>query len=272
MEASLRVVYDLRTQPFSVGDVLVYQQTALCLTKNPIDFVISAGLVGDPNLAHITAKDLEWLLPAARVNQRLRSVHYGTDEGGDWPPRDSPYMFYKCIEIIRKHNEEFGIEPVKPLPEMEAWAKEYLGGRTTIQLRRNPWNPERNSCYGEWIEFLGRRPERFVIVCAPHEVDESLRLPNVEIFASTDTEKICALVEAAPIHLGVSSGPAQMRIYSQKPFCIFKDRMKPQRIPALKQDGDRFRFPWTNDRQSILTCSETADRIETYFEEVLCHR
>lgn len=291
---NIRIIYDLASQPFSVGDVLVYQETALVLREqlgaDEIDFVVTYDperpVVDDPHLAWITKENfhehLKWLMPVASVNQHLGQVFLKTHDELDsmpdamsWPGLDIGYLFYECIRIIAMHFLKHGAIPaVKPLPATQEWAQDFLSeyGEVTIQMRRNPHFPARNSDYPAWVEFMSRYPdERFVVVCAPHEVDDALRLPNVTIAADhvgCDTERICALVEASDIHMGVSSGPAQMRLYGRKPFCVFRDTINPARVRALRWVGPQLCYPWTTEQQTILPRAENADRIGLEFDKM----
>lgn len=271
----MKVVYDLRSQPFSVGDVLLYQQVSLILTDEAIDFIVSIDperpVVADKHLAYINKNNfrehLEWLMPAARVNPLLRSSSLSLKKEWGWPNKNH-YMYYECLEIIGKCFKHREIPELKPTIDVSDFLEKH--GRTTIQMRRNPHWVNRNSDYEVWLEFLSKRKEKFIIVCAPHEVDDRLRLENVTIasdYFGQDTEKICALIGAADFHMGVNSGPMCMRLFSKKPFCVFKDYSNVSRIPSLHKSGDGIKFDWSTENQTMLPFAETVARIEAEYEK-----
>lgn len=259
----MRIVYDLETQPRSLGDVLMFQQTSLLLTDE-VDFCFAH----DPKRTRYPG----WLIEAGWVNQNVCSVEVKTHDelksmtGPEWPRRNSAYLYYECMEMLKKAGE---FPALKPRREKQEWAREFLSrnGRVTIQVRNNKANPGRNSDVRVWMKFLKSHPdEKFVVVGLPEEIDPRLRLPNVTVV--TDCEEVCAVVEASDYHMGVSSGPAQMKLYSKKPFCIFRDASKPGRIPWLSKD-DLIRYPWGVEGQSIYRSPETLERVEAEFSSFM---
>lgn len=288
----MRIVFDLSTQPFAVGEIILYQEVSLILKEpnDSIEFVLTYDpknpVIPDHHLDYIKRdfrRHLEWLSPATRVNRYLSEAFLKTheqlndmDKKDSWPRRDVGYMFYENMRLIDLKFQKSGEIPhIKPSESTESWAKWFTKDATTIQMRLNPHWKERNSDYQVWIEFLkNHKDEKFVIVCAPHEVDESLRLPNVVIASDevgTDTEKICALIEASEIHMGVNSGPACMKIFGKKPFCLFKDFTKVEDTPGLYKVGDGQRFKFNTEKQNFLPFGETHKRIEQEFEKMKCN-
>lgn len=267
----MNLVYDLSVQPFALGDLLTHQQASLVLRgdeKVNVHVIHKNSFINDdkPKLG------INWLMPAAHVNQHLGEVTLSESiEVKDYWPTDHCYTAYKCWETLVAYYEKHGeFEALKPLPDVEKWAKDFVRGATTIQFRRNDRNPARNSDYKVWIDFIKRYDHHFLIVCSESEVDPAFRLPNVTVVCDYgfDAQKICAIVEASPIHLGVSSGPAQMRMYGKKPFCIFKDTLSPKRVRGFLPRGDGHAFPWMTDLQSMIPQAETVERISQEFERM----
>lgn len=280
----MRIVYDLSTQPFSVGDVLMYQQASLLFRDcERIDFIVTYDpqnpVVPDRNLSHIRSDfkgNLPWLMAAARVNRYLRTAALKTHDElkgmppyKSWPLGVTTYHYYAIMDQMVLHYQQFGYVPaLKPRDHIEQWARGYLEkhGRVTVHMRRNPQFIGRNSDYEVWRQFMCNNPdERFVVVCAPHEADDSLRLPNVRMACDdvgSDVELICGLIEASAIHMGVSSGPAVMRIFSRKPYAIFRDANNPEAVQAIRARGEELRFAWARDSQFLTAANETVGALD----------
>lgn len=271
----MNVVYDLAVQPYSVGDMLFHQQASIILRKGEaVDFTVVCNpknpVGASVKLRHITKDNyqehLKWLMPVAQVNPYIQTVTLSAvPEKSGWPYA-SKYSYHDQVKLFAQSHP---FEAIRPRFETEGWAHDYLleHGHITIQIRRNPSRTARNSDYPVWAEFLKQRKEKFVIVCAPNEVDDSLRLPNVTIASDEvgqDTEKICALIYASDCHIGVNSGPGCIKMLGQKPFFWFKDPTN--NIEGFKNG----RFTWNNKRQNVSPETETVKRIHEELDKMLC--
>lgn len=261
----MRVIYDLAVQPVSLGDLLLFQQTSLVLADE-IEFVLTY----DPQRQAVP----KWMIPLTRVNQRLSQAHVlshhelrAMKPAVEWPKKTG-YMYYECMDILAKAEN---VPALKACAETTAWARRFLdlNGRVTIQLRKNKDHPRRDTDNRKWLEFLLSHPEeRFVIVCAPHEVDEKLSLPNTT-YAAVDTDKVAALVAESDIHMGPCSGPVVMRFFAGKPYCVFRDTNKPQKMPCIRVVGDTHHYSFMTEKQVSITTDETVERIESEFQRTI---
>jgi hypothetical protein len=187
----LLIIYDLASQPFSVGDILVFQEASLVLLARydlqKVDMVIAyeprQPVVPDPAFREIDAESflfhLSSILPAAQVNPNLGSLllfdshrqleAYVADNADSyvvWPSlqhyASRDYLFYHAFnDLFRAHFDAHGSLPVlQSRPAAAAWAarfvEEHVGAAVavTVQLRRSRTDPARNSTVDAWLAFF----------------------------------------------------------------------------------------------------------------------
>ncbi len=308
----LLIIYDLSSQPFSIGDILIFQEASLVLRErhgvDKVDFALvydpRSPVVSDPAFRNVDAESflfhLSSVLPAAQVNPHLGSLflfdshrqleRHIADNAGDyvvWPTlvqyASRDYLFYHCFnELFREHFELHGCLPtIGSRPAASAWARQFLvehAGESvpvTIQLRRNPANPARNSDIDAWIAFFrhcaGAYDAKFVIICGRNEIDGRLReLPNVIVAKDhgTSTEQDLALIEVSDLHMGMASGPGTMAHFSLKPYCMFKWDLKLGSIDGLVNEGHRYRFPFSTPLQNWIFGNESEALLKTEFQHI----
>lgn len=187
----LLIVYDFSSQPFSVGDILIFQEVALVIRDQnklgKIDMAMvydpKEPVVPDPAFREIDADSflfhLSSVLPAAQVNPHLGSLllfdshrrleAYIADNADTylvWPSLPQyavkEYLIYKSFdELFHDHFERYGSLPsLRSRPAALRWAMsfilEHVGSAVavTVQLRRNPANSKRDSNIAAWIGFF----------------------------------------------------------------------------------------------------------------------
>jgi hypothetical protein len=186
-------IYDTSSQPFSVGDLLIFQEASLVLCqKHQVD-VVDFAIVYDPKnpassdpvfAASITEGNVMYhlasILPIAQVNQRLGSLFVfnshehlrryiidNTERYHVWPSawlvatREylSPVVFN---DLLYSHYKEHGSIPyLSCRPFLRDWAEgfyhEYVCPQVpvTVNIRNNKgWHLNRNSQLDCWIEFF----------------------------------------------------------------------------------------------------------------------
>lgn len=311
-QTRLLIVYDLSAQPFSVGDLLIYQEASLVLRERQgIDMVDLAivydprePVVRDPAFRMIDPESflfhLSYILPAAQVNPHLGSLllfdshsrleTFVVNSGQEylvWPDlrlyASSEYLFYYCFnELFFEHYERQGSLPaLKSRPAARGWADAFVDANSngcvpaTIQLRRNPVNPARNSKYDDWIVFFEhcakRYPVKFFVICARSEIDPRLRaLSNVVVVKDhcTGLEQDLALIEAATFHMGASSGPGTIAQLNAKPYCKFGWKINPALLKGLVREGHRYRFYFSGPLQNWIVEEETSAMLIAEFEHI----
>lgn len=276
---SLLLVYDFSTQPFSVGDILAYQEMSLCLCKEngitEIDFVFTY----DPRhpvqrtsaFRHINPDNFDQylpkLLPVAHVNPLVRSVEVRTHTQGlpksdmVWPLRSKGYLFYEIMEYVLRHFKMFGEIP-KLSCKPEPLKKAALGDFVSVQLRRNPYNGRRDSSYFAWRQLFRDRPEiKFIVVCEQHEIDDSMRLPNVTFSKDLGFDVVddLAVVQSSKVHMGAASGPSMMATFSDKPYFLYNSQRGQDGAAGFKYEGTKGRYVYSKPNQWVRVDKETPD-------------
>lgn len=306
----LLLIYDFSSQPLSVGDILIFQEAALVLREihglGDVDVALvydpRKPVVPDPAFAHILPENflfhLSSILAAAQVNSYLGSLllfdshrrleGYIADNIDDyfiWPSlglyASREFLFYHCLdELFAKYYLERGELPsLRSRPVAATWAKQFLQqhasgvAAVSVQLRKNPATPARNSDYEAWQKFFrfcaSRYPVKFIVICAPSEIDPILRdLPNVVVAKDlhTSLEQDLALIEACSMHMGPSSGPATMAMFSHKPHCMFGFDGSSIMIRCLIQEEHRLRYTFAQKTQYWIRQTETYELLLQEFE------
>jgi len=308
----LLVIYDFASQPFSIGDILVMQEASLVLRQKAgldrvdLAFVYdpASPVVADLAFSHIDPENFLWHLPtvlqAAQVNphlgslflfdshRRLEEFVYGNLDIYDvWPPlaqyASRKYLYYHVFNelLFDYFLKEKTLPRLEPRGTARTWAKafleRYVGSEAaiTVQLRKNPANPARDSDYGSWISFFdfcrGRYPVKFLIIGAQQEVDPRLRqCSNVVVTKDhcTSVEQDLALIDAAVMHMGASSGPSMIAIFSEKPYCLFNTDLQVDCYKDCIREGNRVNLFFGNSTQSLLFGQENRDLIAFEFERM----
>lgn len=311
----LLVIYDFSSQPFSIGDILIFQEASqvLCAQHNlrRIDMGMvynpERPVVPDPAFREVDPESflfhLSSVLPAAQVNPNLGSLllfdshrrleAYIADNAEFylvWPSlrqyASREYLIYHCFnELFYNHFERHGSLPnLQSRPAAMRWAQQFVATHVntavavTVQLRRNPANPARNSGTEAWLAFfrqcMGRYNARFIVICGRAEVDDKLRhLPNVVVAKDygTTLEQDLALLETGAFHMGASSGPSAMLQFSSKPYCIFNWDMNKESLRGLTKEGHRYRFCFSTPLQCWLAERETEALLMAEFERIWAH-
>lgn len=308
----LLVVYDFASQPFSIGDILMYQEVSLALRReyqiDRVDFAVTYDpanpVVPDPAFAAIRPENflshLTTVLQAAQVNPHLgslflfdshknieRFVTSHLDMYRMWPPLpryvNREYLYYHIFnDVLFAHFRKFGVLPslASRLP-VRAWAGQFIDEyvapevAVTVQLRRNPANPARNSDYGAWRTFFrecrNRYPAKFVVIGARHEMDAELGdMSNVEFSKDhcTTIEQDLALIEESSMHMGASSGPGVMAIFSGKPYRFFNTSMQLHLYKGIIHEGTASRLFFSNPQQKFIHGLESFDILISEFDQM----
>lgn len=296
MPNKLLLVYDFSSQPFSVGDILSFHEMSLCLCKGRgykwVDFVFTYNpkqpVQKVSAFSHITPNNfmlyLPKLIPVGNANLLVKSVQTMTHdqfngmpkEGYDvWPPKlGAEYQFYNIMAHVLKHFETYGEVPLMSCkPDVLKWANGFCKDYISVQLRRNPYNSRRDSKFVAWRDFFKSQPnERFVVICEKSEIDERLRLPNV-IFSkdhNTSVLEDLALVQCSRFHMGATSGPCVMAMFSDKPYVLYNSQGGQDKAAGFEYEGSKGRFVYSKPNQWVRRDYESPELLMKDFEEMQC--
>ena len=196
----LLLIYDFSSQPFSLGDILIFQEVSLVLRNTyglgAVDIALvydpARPAVADPAFAYVRPENflfhLSSILPAAQVNPYLGSLllfdshrrmeSYIADNMEDyyvWPSLSDyasrEYLFYDCFNrLFADYYSKHGTLPsLSSRLAVSSWAQQFLELHAasvvpvSVQLRRNSATPKRNSDYESWIRFFRYCENRYPV-------------------------------------------------------------------------------------------------------------
>jgi hypothetical protein len=303
------LIYDFSHQPFSIGDILMLQEAGMVLCERHhatrIDFAAvfnpDKPVVNDPAFAHIDAESflyhLSSILPAAQSNSRLGSLllfdsHSSLEDYilanceryRTWPSlpdyASGEYIFYRVIhDLLIPHFRATGSLPsLSPRPAAADWTRQFrqkhaIQKLVTVQIRKNPRNPARDSNMNAWLAFFQHTCQHysvtFVVLCAHAEIDERMRACRNVVIAKdmgTQLEQDLALIATADAHMGASSGPGTIALFNSHPFCMFGFDTHSDLVGGLIEDGRHVRYPFSLPSQNWVRETETTAMLEEEFE------
>ena len=196
----LLAIYDLSSQPFSIGDILVIQEASLVLREkhhlDMIDFAIVYNPkhpASNPIHASITETNVMYhlgsILPVAQVNQYLGSLFVfnshlhlqrfiadNADLYHVWPPAwkfaGRKYLRYTVYnDLLYNYYKEHGtIPPLSCRQFLIDWAQAFYREHVypqvpvTVQVRNNKtFHVHRNLRLECWLEFFHHCEERYPV-------------------------------------------------------------------------------------------------------------
>jgi hypothetical protein len=198
----LLVIYNLSSQPFSIGDILVIQEASLVLREkyqlDLVDFVLvydpKQPALRNPSFAAINEKNalfhLASVLPVAQVNQHLGSLfvfnshlhlHRFIADNSDlyyyvWPSAwqfaQQDYLYYEVLnDLLYNYYKEHGTIPHLSCGQyLIDWALAFYQEQVypqvpvTVQVRNNKaFGVHRNLNIECWLEFFQHCEERYPV-------------------------------------------------------------------------------------------------------------
>lgn len=248
------VTYDLDTQPWSVGDVVVFHQAARCLWPRYEFRFRYTGAKAPDNFPNVSRDHplWAWVWGAARAFENDGVTE--SREGSEWPADTSSYLYYRLWDILA------GSLPHLPrlVPVEREWAKAFHrehGTRGVIHVRDHPYNPnQRNSNIPAWRSLV-RQIEPVVAI-------GDVGLQGAVSAREFSVEKQFALIATSEWYMGASSGPGIVAQFSGVPNRIFSNN-----VPATPHKC------WTDDRfvfgdSMWFSGTETPDLLLYQYEEL----
>lgn len=295
-------IYDFSRSPFTLGEILVFQELTLVLRMvhqadkidliwlyDPDSFRRDCGLNRD-NYHYFFSR----LLPLAHVNPHLGSFmlmdsaemleSYLADYQERYvivPPYQdakgrtvrlySEYFNYIC-DVFADHGH---IPDLSCRPAMVSWGRLFMdklvGPRipVVVHMRNASDNTARNANLECWLDFFEHCQKRsdtcFIVIGEKNQLDERFRSLSNLFFAKdhgTTAEQDMALIQACCFYLGSTSGPSNMAVFSQTPYVIFNPRPSTEKLPPGSQ------HPFATPLQKLVWQPETTDLLIKEFTEL----
>lgn len=223
------VTYDLDTQPWSVGDVIVFHQAARCLYPE-YGFRFHYSGKNPENFGFVSRDHPLWSWVWGAANAFNTTC---VSEGrGEWPENTSYYLYYRLWDIISGHIDELpNLEPTE-----KEWAENFHrenGTRGVIHVRDHPYVPNaRNSRIEAW-RGLVPRIEKVVQI---GDVD----LPGTVSARGFSVEKQIALIATSKWYMGAASGPGFVPQFFKIPNRLFSNNAPAHRHKMWDEKGFTF--------------------------------
>lgn len=261
--------------------------------------------VSDPIHSRITEKNvlfnLAAILPIAQVNPYFGSVFVfdskdrlerfvldSSDLYTIWPDVRSfmtkKFLNYEVFNnMLYPYFKKNGrIPTISCTPFLVKWAQDFYQKHVcpnigvTIQVRNNPFfHQQRNIKTECWLEFFQycsiRYPVTFMLIGTANEIDPRFRgISNVLIAKDfhTGVDQDLALIQMSAIHMGTSSGPGCMALFSSKPFFLVRNTIGPDAYCGMIKEREFLRFPFSTPYQLSYSGEETTELLISEFERM----
>lgn len=252
------LIYDLRTQPWSLGDVLHAQAAKLCECESYDVVFLHDENVRPENFKHIPpnyGRFIDWPMGAARAIKSADSVEVR-------PVTSEPVEDYQFYRFMAKVMASPRFPTLETGDGVRQWAERFHaehGTIGTVHIRKHPNIPhQRDANVEAWREFLESVKERLVIL-------GDVPIDGPHICSTHTTEQQLALIETARFHMGSSSGPTAMAMHGTHPYRVFNTNAF-SCIPQYFKNGAFVRGPsnrWFEGKESSAFLSrQYAELIE----------
>lgn len=281
---ALKLIYDFSTQPFSIGDILSFQVMGnilreqqgiekfdMVLTYDPQQPVTRVGAFSHVNSGNFLEL-VKPLMDAASVSVRVENVSLCTHDAlpncigvaTRWPSlKTGGYLFYQIMQSVLASYIQNGSIPGLALKE------ELHGDYVSVQLRRKPTDPRRDSNYDAWKDFFAaNRDTEFRIVGDTTERDSTLLAGNVYFCKDKNStiDDDLRTIRAAKFHMGATSGPCVVAMFNSKPYTLYNSCNGQDRAAGFTYHDGKGRFVWSQPRQFVRRERETFALLQSDFE------
>jgi hypothetical protein len=110
-----------------------------------------------------------------------------------------------------------------------------------------------------------------LLVCGVDELDPALeQLDNVLLVKrfGTNVEQDLAVIDVSAMHLGASSGPGTMALFSDKPYCLFGVDAIPWLYRGMRRQDGALRLFFANPWQRLIADREAPEALVREFERL----
>jgi len=205
-----------------------------------------------------------------------------------WPSAvsftNNKYLYYEVLnEIVYPYfAKNKRIPTLSCIPALTKWAQDFYQKNVypdipvTIQIRNNPhFHQQRNLNIDCWIEFLqfcsNHYPAKFVLIGTQNEKDERFKKLNNVIEAKnflTGLDQDLSLIQLSAIHMGATSGPCWMALFSSKPCFLVRSMIDVNLGRGLVQNGCFVHYSFSTPYQWQYTGEESKDLLISEFKKM----
>jgi hypothetical protein len=166
-------------------------------------------------------------------------------------------------------------------PPLLVWAESYLKQRAVnrlpiaIHLKHNPAiTGQSNANLDSWLTFMSwiqrDYPVHFFLVGDDNCYNKINSLNNISIVTNDGVtiDRSLALIQVAPLFMGMMSGPANMALFGERPYLIFKNPDHHAREMGL-EIGDFDRYSFAHPNQRVLRMWDSVENLTNAFKTVV---
>lgn len=255
--------YDLRTQPWSLGDMLVFLVATQCVSKEfEVRFVFDEYhrpsafeyIPGNPGEHLQLMKDIALSIEGC----------VGVSCGGssDWPEKTNEYLnYWLWNDVIYNFYLSNGQVPTLKTKYSE-WAKAFREKNNTkglIHIRKHKYiQNNRDAKVENWGNFV-KTLEENVVVIGDVEIDGAINIKE-------PVGHQLALIETSKWMMASNSGPAMMAIFNKIPVRMFCD--SPFRADyRLSVITDDWKYVFNNDAKFVFG-DESVESLQNQYKEI----
>lgn len=201
-----------------------------------------------------------------------------------WPVIDenspSVHNYGSTLYIQEFYKREGYIPYLNCKSEPLSWAFHFIQHNVlphmpvVVHLKNNPREVGcSNANFEAWLAFFKtcqrKYNVRFVLIGSEDIPDEIGDLPNVMISRDfgNNLSRDLALIQISSVFMGMSSGPCVVKVFSAKPYLIYKNPDHHAEEMALEL-GDSNHFPFASAAQKFLRVFETDENLLLEFDRI----
>lgn len=278
--------WDINKKGCGLGSLLIFQEELLQYRD-----LINAEKINLYFCCNSVSKHKELLTTTANLNPYLGSLSFIKDYR-DFKRDKNEYIWpnskntsnisyaesYLAVqELWKQSGNLFRLKSLGTVIKIaEDWISNYVGKDTAISvhLKNNPDDQQSNANQDAWFEFIlncyqNNMPVKFVLI-GNDKIDSKIsKLPNVVLSKEHggDLELDLALIELSSAFMGMSSGPCNMAILSDKPYLIWK-HPEHHKVEMEREFQGHKQFVFANDNQKFMQDWDTLENIQREFSNL----
>lgn len=278
--------WDLNKAKTGLGSLLIFQEELLQCKELINAYKIDLVFCYD----EISTKKV-FLATVSKLNPYLGALYFIEDcrqykkERNDfvWPNSENishtsyAESYLAVQDFWRKTGKLFNLKsPNKIKKTAEAWLIKYVGNNLpiSVHLKNNPNERQSNANQEAWFGFMrycdeSNLPIRFVLIGNDKINSKICALPNVVVTKNygCDLELDLALIELSSAFMGMSSGPCNMAILSDKPYLIWKHPGHHKEEMEREFQGHK-QFVFASEHQKFMQDWDTPKNIQREFSNL----
>jgi hypothetical protein len=286
MDKYISGIWDCDKADSRLGSFLIFQEELLLKCKISNLKKVQLTIIGEK----IKTRYTYWET-LSQLNSKIYSVTFENNLEKSrtstiyWPPSE---LFDKCsytgstlvLQRLWKKSGELLIglkSPNDVRQKAQNWISKHVEkdfNIISIHLKNNPNDQQSNANQDAWFEFMyncyqNNMSIKFVLI-GNDKIDTKIsELPNVVLSKDNggNLELDLALIELSSAFMGMSSGPCNMAIFSDKPYLIWKHPGHHEKEMEKEFQGYK-QFEFSTKNQKFMQDWDTLENIQREFSNL----